>query len=565
MDRGVSGVVAMRYNVYVVTAAQFVADLYGALAGGLALGEAVTRGRKQLHDQPLRTIAYDPCRLEDWAVPVVYEAERLPLFPAPVSSRGITLTLDAKAKEGERGAMVGVPAAPDAGFFGRDETLLALDRAFDKHRVVLLHAYAGSGKSSAAAEFARWYSTTGGVEGPVLWTSFERRMVLAQVLDVVGRVFGGALEKNGIQWLALEDGERRQIALQVLAQVPVLWVWDNVEPVGGFPAGSVSAWSGDEQRELVDFLREARRTKAKLLLTSRREERAWLGDLPRRIAVPPMPMQERVQLARALAGKRGATLDKVGDWRPLLAFTQGNPLAITVLVGQALRDGVSTKEQVAAFVAKLEAGESAFEDEASEGRSRSLGASLSYGFESAFGEEDRKRLALLHLFQGFVDVGVLRIMGDPDADWCLPEVRELTREAGIAMLDQAAQIGLLIVLGGGYYSIHPAVPWFFRGMFEEHYPVQRQADGETGAARATHAYVGAMGQLARFYTQSNMQTGIEAILRFSRPRSPTCFMREIWPGGMGGGEASPAQCRGCVVSCTITRAGGRSGQGLWPR
>ena len=72
-------------------------------------------------------------------------------------------------------------------------------------------------------------------------------------------------------------------------------------------------------------------------------------------------------------------------------------------MGQALRDEVRTEEQVATFVAKLRTGEGAFEDEASEGRSKSLGASLSYGFGSAFGEEDRKRLALLHLFQGFSD------------------------------------------------------------------------------------------------------------------------------------------------------------------
>jgi hypothetical protein len=44
MDKGVSGVVAMRYNVYVVTAAQFVAELYGALVDGFPLGEAVTLG-----------------------------------------------------------------------------------------------------------------------------------------------------------------------------------------------------------------------------------------------------------------------------------------------------------------------------------------------------------------------------------------------------------------------------------------------------------------------------------------------------------------------------------------
>jgi hypothetical protein len=65
MDAGVAGVVAMRYNVYVVTAAQFVADLYAALAQGAAQGEAVTLGRKQLAAQPLRTIAYDPVPLQD--------------------------------------------------------------------------------------------------------------------------------------------------------------------------------------------------------------------------------------------------------------------------------------------------------------------------------------------------------------------------------------------------------------------------------------------------------------------------------------------------------------------
>ncbi len=60
----------------------------------------------------------------------------------------------------------GVPRPPDAGFFGRDETLLALDRAFDTQPVVLLHAFAGAGKSSTAAEFARWYQATGGLDHP---------------------------------------------------------------------------------------------------------------------------------------------------------------------------------------------------------------------------------------------------------------------------------------------------------------------------------------------------------------------------------------------------------------
>src|SRR5262249_39799922 len=151
------------------------------------------------------------------------------------------------------------------------------------------------------------------------------------------------------------------------------------------------------------------------------DERTWLGDLPARIEVPPMPMQERVQLARALAEKQRRRLADVEDWMPLLRLTGGNPLTITVLVRQALRDGLKTKAQIETFVARLRVGEAAFEDEPSEGRDNSLGASLSYGFTHAFSEADRKQLALLYFFQGFVDVDALKYMGDSKQDWCLPE------------------------------------------------------------------------------------------------------------------------------------------------
>jgi tetratricopeptide (TPR) repeat protein len=354
-----------------------------------------------------------------------------------------------------------------------------------------LHAYAGSGKTTTAAEFARWYGETGGLAGPVLFTTFAQHAPLPRVLDHLGRVFEGLLAKSGIQWLTLDDGQRRDVALQVLHQVPVLWIWDNVEPVAGFPAGAPSAWSVAEQEELADFLRAARGSRAKFLLTSRRDERDWLHELPARIELPPMPFDERVQMTEALAKKLGRRLDDVEDWRPLLRFTQGNPLTLTVLVGQALRDGLKTGEQIAAFVQKLQAGEAVFEDEASEGRTRSLAASLAYGFENAFAEAERKQLALLHLFQGFVQVGALGIMGDPEAEWRLPEVQGLTREAGIAVLDRAAEVGLLTALGGGYYRIHPALPWFFRHLFEECYPENRIA--------ATRAFVEAMGQLGNYY------------------------------------------------------------------
>jgi tetratricopeptide (TPR) repeat protein len=116
---------------------------------------------------------------------------------------------------------------------------------------------------------------------------------------------------------------------------------------------------------------------------------------------------------------------------------------------------------------------------------------LAYGFEEAFDEEERKKLALLHLFQGFVDVTTLCIMGDPEVSWCLPEIRGLTEEEGIVFLDRAAEVGLLVSHDSGYYEIHPALPWFFKDLFERCYPPEGLA--------AVRAFVEAMGELGNYY------------------------------------------------------------------
>jgi tetratricopeptide (TPR) repeat protein len=498
VDAGVAGVVAMRYNVWVVTAAQFIGDLYASLLEGEPLGEAVTAGRKQLAAQPRREITFTPRPLQDWVVPVVYEAAPVKLFSKPKRNRQLTITLDQTHAGEERGRLdPSLPTTPDVGFYGRDETLLALDRAFDSQQVVLLHAYAGAGKTSTAAEFARWYQHTGGIQGPVLFISFEQHTPLSRVLDQLGERFEATLEASGIQWLTLDDAQRRQVALDILRQVPVLWIWDNVEPIAGFPTGTPSAWTDKEQRELVGFLRAVRDTKAKVLLTSRRNERGWLGELPRRVELPPMPMAERVQLARAVADKHGHRLAEVEDWRPLLAYTQGNPLAVTVLVGQALRDGIRTRERVEEFVARLRAGEASLADDEREGRSRSLGASLGYGFTHAFGEADHAQLALLHLFQGFIDVDVLHWMGDPTVagEAAVATVGGLTRMAGIALLDRAAEVGLLTAYGDGYYLIHPALPWYFNDLFAKTYgPSEHPA-----TTAVTRAYTAAIANLGNAY------------------------------------------------------------------
>jgi len=505
IDHGIPAVLGMRYSVFVVTAAQYIGQVYAALAQGRPFGQAASEGRKHLALNPDRWVTLQSHTLQDWFVPVVYEAMPVHLLPPKAGAPG--LQLDRPALDPAQTNPALRRHVPDTGFVGRDETLLLLDRAFDHHPVVLLHAYAGQGKTATAVEFARWYAQTGGL-GPqpfVLFTSFESHTDLTDVLNQIGQVFAPALQASGIEWHALNDNAaRRSLVLQVLQQIPVLWIWDNVEPAAGFPAGTESAWTPAEQADLADFLKQivmAKGTQARILLTSRRDEQAWLGGLPHRVAMPRMRNSDAASLARSLAKSLGTEKqiprEEIADWQPLLDYCHGNPLTLRVIVGQAIKRGLRGPEPIGDFVAAIRSGEQAIEDaDEQQGRDKSLGASLDYGFRHAFKDDELPIIALLHLFQGTVDVDALEATGK--GDHALPELKGKTKADLASVLDRARDTGLLTHLGSTWYTIHPALPWFLRQLFARHYDGQ---PGRSTATAALRAWVEAIGELGNCYTK----------------------------------------------------------------
>lgn len=515
IDQGVPAVLGMRYSVYVVTAAQYIGELYRALAQGQSFGEAASTGRKHLFHNPERWLGLQPHTLQDWCVPVVHEAMPIRLLSA--GKGGLNLNTGGEERDPAQTSTTLRRHVPPGGFIGRDETLLALDRAFDTHRIVLLHAYAGQGKSSTAVEFARWYALTGGLGQPpiVVFSSFEQHLDLASLLNQLATPFLPSLEASNIQWHAINQPEkRRSIVLDILRQIPILWIWDNVEPVAGFPAGTPSQWTSAEQEELRDFLQQIAidtRSQVKLLLTSRRDEQGWLGPLPHRIQMPRMSATDAALLAQQLGAERKISRDEVADWQPLLDYCAGNPLTLRVLIGQALKMNLRGHKQLQSFTDDIRSGEQAIQDtDATHGRDRSLGASLDYGFKHAFKNDELPIIALLHLFQGTVAVVSLVWMGEDEH--ALPEVRGRSREQITSLLHRANDAGLLTHLQPTWFAIHPALPWFLSQLFARHYD---GLAGRSSASVARRAWVEAVGQFGNECCRqlSEGQNGVISLLK----------------------------------------------------
>jgi len=60
-------------------------------------------------------------------------------------------------------------------------------------------------------------------------------------------------------------------------------------------------------------------------------------------------------------------------------------------------------------------------------------------------------------------------MADPIDEWHLKDLQGLIRESGIALLNKTTEIGLLQGIRDGLYGIHPALPCYFRNLFEQYY------------------------------------------------------------------------------------------------
>ena len=455
---GAKGVVAMAYTVHAEAAKHFMGRLYGELVLGKSLSEAVAAGRLSVLNQPLRSSPKDNLPLQDWLVPILYQQEtHIPFTPKQQSSSSFEAllaevekeTTSTSASQGE-----GLPEESAYGFVGRDYDILRLERAFRQNQVVLLKGMGGVGKTQLAAGFARWLGDTQG-RSEMFFTSFEDGKGLSFVINQIGRALGGD------RFAALMSEQQEAVVLKYLQTNPCFLIWDNFEPVAGFPTGNEPLLNKEERDKLRKFLKALRGGKTWVLITSRREE-VWLDCGYTLLALRGLNPADTEELAVKILQTAGVDRRKLAEeYLQLIKLLGGHPLSLRVVLPHL------KSQTPLQLIEALRQGLDTFTGEEEEGRDKSLTVSLDYSFQ-ALSPRTRQHLPFLALFSEQVIADLLHAFsGNPDHEFgkAYRAVfgENLTKADWLAILKEAADASILeLFLGEEIYKIHPALPWYLR-------------------------------------------------------------------------------------------------------
>ncbi len=380
LRQGVGTVLAMGYAVHVDMDRELIAGFYEAIARGKSLGAAVQWARKRLLANMSRRLGTGPdapeVKLQDWFVPQLYQAGDDPVL-LPQKPRG--------RKKQQEGELTGFPPAPRAGFQGRGRELHRLERALLAHRVVVMYAPGGSGKTALAREAAYWWTRTGLFPDGAVFASFERTQSPEAVLTEVGQ----ALE--GEKFLQRKDPRKGLVGL--LKKRRLLVIWDNYESV-------LPAFRGGEATppEFAELAREWTAGGSRLLVTSRDGEVGLEGAWPFALGELSLPegllllvrYLERLGADRQERVQRGLTVEALGA---LVERLGGHPLALELMTPFVRGRGVAAVlEELGPLLAQAA-------QTHGEGRNRSLWASLHFSIRH-LSEATRAALPAVALLAG---------------------------------------------------------------------------------------------------------------------------------------------------------------------
>ncbi len=505
LEEGVTSVVAMSHSVLVETARRFVQAFYAELASGARVGRAMLAGQQALFADTRRgkVLGAGELRLQDWFVPVLYQEEQDPQLVTRTSPREVQ-QLEAKKRRLSLGAL---PDPPSHHFQGRSRELLALERLLHREQWAVVRGTGGQGKTTLAAEMARWLTRTFRF-ARAAFVSLEHHRDARAVLDTLGHQLLPDGDKYSVAQFSSFD-EALQPIERALADQPTIVVIDNCESV--LPERGEPVSAEDASAAIFSLCRRLLEAdpRTRLIFTTReplpppfaanRCERE-LGALDQNDAIELVSEVMKQNGWTPPGDDQGSTPQEITD---LVEAVNRHARALVLLAREVARRGVKkTTGDLQSLMASLERKHPG-------DRENSLYASVELSLRR-LSAESREHVRVLGVCHGGVHLGIFETLTGLETD--------AARQLAIELIE----VGLGEDMGYGHLRLDPGLPPYLLG----------ELDGdEVDALRARWAE--AMAQLTKYlYQELGKDTRLAAqltLLEFPNLLAMLDWLQDRWP------------------------------------
>ncbi len=440
LEEGVTSIVAMSHSVLVETAHRFVKAFYQELAQGKRVGAAMIAGQRELHRNTNRgkVMGAGELRLQDWFVPVLYQEQQDPQLITQLPDKEVQ-QLQANQRRLSLGEL---PELITHEFQGRSRELLALERLLHRERYAVVRGQGGAGKTTLAAELARWLVRTNRARRAA-FVSLEQYTDARTVLDSIGRQL---LPNYSVAHYGDDLKQALQPVERALSDRVTIIVLDNMEsvlPTVGEDSGTIK-----ELFDLCQKLLDADPA-TRLVFTSRESLPA---PFQRAVALGALTQTDAIALVSDVMKREGLTPkaeDPGGDPQEIVDLVEAvnrHARALVLLAREVSRKGVkATTENLQQLMAEL--------DRKYPGdRENSLYASVELSLRR-LPKEARAQIKPLAVFHSGVHLSVLRMMLEADT--------ETVQNIATRLIE----VGLAEYMGYNHLRLDPALsPYLLREM-----------------------------------------------------------------------------------------------------
>ena len=394
--------------------------------------------------------------------------------PAPQTQEDLRTILASRLGE--------LPRVPETGFIGRSRELLALQRLLWHERYSVVCGQGGEGKTTLAAEFARWMVRSQQVRRAA-FVSVETHSHIDAILDALGHQLVG----EDYSVAMFENREKAILPIErALREQDTLVVVDNMESILLSPfleEETPEALSEDAREKLTAILALCERLlkvrETRLVFTSREPLPAPFDAERNRREVHQLDRHDAVKLVErvlnAAGGDAGAS-DAAREQIEHLVDAVHCHARTLALLAPALRErGVeATRASLVDLMAEMER-------KFPGSREQSVFASVELSLRR-MSPANRDRAGVLGVFHGAVDPQVIRVM----MQW---------EEADVASLAvELVETGLATPNRYNHLTLNPALCPYLRGRMES---TEREA--------LTARWVEAMRRYADFLVEQHSQ------------------------------------------------------------